>query len=152
MDPTLNNEISGNSVNPTLIVSSGGSIASDSDVAINYPLVDQQVLQYNGNTNKWINHVLTGTIPIGGLSNVLITNAQDSQTLLFNAGADEWENAFVPNPSLNNLTNCTIGSQGAITNPLVDQQVLRYSSSTGNWIIPMMTFTIQVIQMQRNQV
>ena len=43
MDPTLNNEISGNSVNPTLIISSGGSIASDSDVAINNPLVDQQV-------------------------------------------------------------------------------------------------------------
>ena len=89
-DPTLNNEISGNSVNPTLITSSGGSIASDSDFALNYPLADAQVLQYNGTTNKWINHVLTGTIPIGGSSNVLITNAQDSQTLLFNAGADEW--------------------------------------------------------------
>jgi len=33
---------------------------------------------------------------------------------------DEWENAFVHNPSLNNLTNVTIGSQGAITNPLVN--------------------------------
>ena len=92
-----------------------------------------KVLQYNGTTNKWINHVLTGQIPVGGLSNVIITNAQINQTLLFNASADEWENAYVPNPSLNNLTNCTIGSQGAITNPLVDQQVLRYSSSTGNW-------------------
>ena len=46
---------------------------------------------------------------------------------------DEWENAFVPNPSSNNLTNVTIGSQGAITNPLVNQQILRYNSTTGNW-------------------
>ena len=53
---------------------------------------------------------------------MLITNAQDNQTLLLiqEQIQDEWENAFVPNPSLNNLTNVTIGSQGAITNPLVN--------------------------------
>ena len=88
MDPTLNNENSGNSINPTLIASSGGSVASDSDVALQYHLADGQVLQYNVNTNKWVNHVLTGEIPVGGLSNVLITNAQDNQTLLFNSGAN----------------------------------------------------------------
>ena len=90
MDSTLNNEILGNGVNPTLIANSGGgSVASDSDVSLQYPLADGQVLQYNGTTNKWINHVLTGQIPVGGLSNVLITNTQDNQPLLFNASADE---------------------------------------------------------------
>ena len=64
-----------------------------------FQILNGEVLSYNLNTNKWINHVLTGTIPVGGLSNVLITNpVQDNQTLLFNASADEWENAFVPNP------------------------------------------------------
>ena len=97
-----------------------------SNFNISFP-EDKQVLQYDINTNRFINSTLSSlSTALSTLTDCVITSPSTGQVLKYNSTSSKWENA-TDTDALSSLSDVTI------SNP-TDNQVIIYSSLFNKWM------------------
>ena len=117
-----------NDTTKTITISSSGALSGLSDCTITTPS-NNQLLQYNTASSKWINATVTSASSLSTLTDATITTPSNNQLLQYNTASSKWINSTVTIPtSLSSLS-----TDVNITTPS-NNQLLQYNTASGKWI------------------
>lgn len=102
-----------------------------SDVDIN-SVSDEQILQYDSTSEKWVNTNLPTPEPgdLDSLTDVTISSPTNDQYLKYNSTTQQWENQEGPTPGPSALSDLDDVTLSSVTN----QQILQYDSTSDTWV------------------
>lgn len=102
-----------------------------SDVDIN-SVSDEQILQYDSTSEKWVNTNLPTPEPgdLDSLTDVTISSPTNDQYLKYNSTTQQWENQEGPTPGPSALSELDDVTLSSVTN----QQILQYDSTSDTWV------------------
>ena len=102
-----------------------------SDVNIN-SVSDEQILQYDSTSEKWVNTNLPTPEPgdLDSLTDVTISSPTNDQYLKYNSTTQQWENQEGPTPGPSALSELDDVTLSSVTN----QQILQYNSTSDTWV------------------